>query len=237
MTSFFNASRFYPQAFLRSILAISLVFLAIPAHAQSVIQSRVVTACGTQAYTAGTNAPDTQDTTGNGCNGGGGSSAVLGKVGGYEFNVGTIPTVQNGSYTAGQSLGGLQTVSVASTNSITGILDQIGYASKGGSTFAVVIYVWDTNPSGTTCTDKTNFVVSATDNQHLVGGAPILLTPAVVVSGQDTETYAAATNLTGNFTNGSTNTNLYVCILANATGTPGSTTDIRFNIQGIKDAP
>jgi hypothetical protein len=41
----------------------------------------------------------------------------------------------------------------------------------------------------------------------------------------------------GNFVNGSANTNLYVCVLANATQTPASTTDLRINIQGIKDQP
>jgi len=157
--------------------------------------------------------------------------------GGFEFNVGTAPTVQNAAYAAGQSIGGLQTVSIGSTNGLSGILDQFGYASKGGSTVAVVVYVWDTNPSNTTCTDKTNFVASATDNAHLVTGAPILLTPALVVSAQDTATYASSTNLTGNFVNGSSNTNLYVCILANAAVTPATTSDVRFQIQGVKDQP
>lgn len=158
-------------------------------------------------------------------------------VGGMEFNTSVIPTVQNGSYTAGQSLGGLQTISIGTTNSLTGILDQIGVASTGGATTGIVIYVWDKNPTGTTCTDKTNFVKSQTDNQHLITGAPILLTPALVVSSQDAATYAAATNLTDNFVNSSTNTSLYLCALTNATVTPGTTTDLRFNIQGIKDQP
>lgn len=159
----------------------------------------------------------------------------IGFVGGYEFNTSVIPTVQNAAYAAGQSLGGLQTISIGSTNSLSGILDQVSIASTGGSTVAAVMYVWDKNPSGTTCTDKTNFVKSQTDNQHLITGAPILLTPALVVSAQDATTYAAAANLTNNFVNSSTNTNLYVCLLANASVTPATTTDYRINIQGVKD--
>lgn len=158
-------------------------------------------------------------------------------IGGYEFNASVLPTVQNASYTAGQSLGGLQTISVGTTNSLTGILDQISVAATDGATTAIVVYVWDKNPTGTTCTDKTNFVVSQANNQHLIVGAPILLTPALVASGQDVATYAAATNLTGNFVNSSTNTDLYLCALTNATVTPGTTTNLRFNIQGIKDQP
>lgn len=166
--------------------------------------------------------------------GGSGGGALL--VGGYEFNTAVVPTVQNAAYAAGQSLGGLQTISIGSTDSLTGILTQIRVASKGGSVVGMVAYVWDKNPSSTTCTDKTNFVVSQTDNQHLIG-SPTLLTPALVVSAQDTTTYAQAGNLTYNFVNSSTNTNLYVCLLANASVTPATTTDLRINIQGIKNQP
>ena len=155
----------------------------------------------------------------------------IGFVGGFEFNVGTIPTVQNAAYTAGQSLGGLQSVSIGSTSGLSGILTQFQLSSKAGSTVAVVAYVWDKNPTNTTCTDKTNFVVSQTDNQHLVG-SPILLTPALVVSSQDTSTYALSSNLTDNFVNSSATTNLYVCLLANASVTPATTTDYRFKSPG-----
>jgi hypothetical protein len=155
---------------------------------------------------------------------------------GYEFNASVIPTVQNASYAAGQSLGGLQTISIGSTNSITGVLSQIQLASKGGSVVASVVYVWQKNPASTTCTDKTNFVASQTDDQQLIV-APQLLTPALSVSAQDTSTRASVTNLAAPFVNGSTNTNLYVCVLANATVTPGTTTDLRLNISGTKDQP
>lgn len=174
-------------------------------------------------------------TLGGGGSGGCAGSVVSGNVGGYEFNTAAIPTVQNAAYAAGQSLGGLQTISIGSTSGISGILDQVSIASTGGSTVATVMYVWDKNPSGTTCTDKTNFVKSQTDNQHLITGIPILLTPALVVSAQDVTTYAAAANLTNNFVNSSANTNLYVCLLANASVTPATTTDYRINIQGVKD--
>lgn len=155
----------------------------------------------------------------------------------YEFNVGVIPTVTASAYAAGQSLGGLQTVSVGSTNSLTGVLNLFGVESKGGSTVQLDVYIWDTNPSNTTCTNLANFVVSQTDNQHLITGKPISVTPALAAGAQDTHTYASATALSANFANGSTNTNLYVCVLAHAAVTPASTTDLRFQLTGSKDAP
>lgn len=157
-------------------------------------------------------------------------------VGGYEFNASVIPTVQNAAYAAGQSLGGLQTISIGSTNGLSGILTQLQLASKGGSTVSAVFYVWSKNPSGTTCTDKANFVASQTDNEFLVV-QPTAVTPALAVSAQDTATYGAASNLVGNFVNGSSNTDLYVCVLAAAAVTPATTNDLRYNIQGVKDAP
>jgi hypothetical protein len=156
-------------------------------------------------------------------------------VGGYEFQASVIPTVQNAAYAAGQPLGGLQTISVGSTNGLSGILTQVQVASKGGSTVNVVVYVWAKNPTGTTCTDKSNFVASQTDNQYLVV-PPQSITPALALTAQDTTTYAAAANLVGNFVNGSSNTNLYACVVANATVTPATTTDLRLTLSGTKDA-
>ena len=177
------------------------------------------------APTSGGNVPITGSVTTN-----------LGLVGGYEFNTSVLPTVQNAAYAAGQSLGGLQTISIGSTNGLSGILTQIRVASKGGSTVGMVAYVWDKNPTNTTCTDKTNFVASQTDDQRLIN-VPILLSPALSVSAQDTSTRAQQGNLTANFVNSSSNTDLYLCLLANAAVTPATTTDLRINIQGIKDQP
>lgn len=157
-------------------------------------------------------------------------------VGGYEFNASVIPTTTNASHAAGVAMADLQTISVGSTNSLSGIVTQIQYSSKGGSTSGVVVYLWSKLPAATTCTNGSAIVTSQADNQFLVF-PPILLTPALVLSAQDTTTYATVSNLVGNFVNGSSNTNLYECTVSNATQTPATTTDIRVNIQGTKDQP
>lgn len=156
-------------------------------------------------------------------------------AGGFEFNRSDIPTVQNASYGAGQSLGGLRPITIGTTPGLTGILTQLSVASRSGGTTAVVLYAWDTNPTSTTCTDRTNFVPNQADNQHLITGVPILLTPTTVVSAQDVTAYASIGNMTNHFENGSNNAVIYLCELANATVTPPSTTDYRINIQGTKD--
>lgn len=151
-----------------------------------------------------------------------------------EFNLSVTPTLQNASYSAGQALGGLQSILMGDSQTGSGILTQVSAESKGGSTVGLVFYIWSQKPGNTTCTDKANFVVSTADNAFLLS-APFIITPAVVVSGQDTHTYAQQSNMTGNFSVVSPGSTLYVCALANATVTPATTSDLRFNFQGFWD--
>lgn len=203
----------------------SLLWQAQPARADGTAQP--VTACGAVTYQAnGLPMPQTMTPDGLLC--------TRGSVGGFELQASVIPAVQTAAYAGGQAIGGLQAISIGSTNGLSGILTQIQVASKGGSTVGVVAYVWSKSPASTTCTDKANFVVNQTDNQFLVV-PPQLITPALAVSAQDATTYGSSANLVGNFNNGSTNTNLYVCVLAAAAVTPATTTDYRFTVQGIKD--
>jgi hypothetical protein len=134
-----------------------------------------------------------------------GTNMVPGKVvagqlqtiaGGYEFQAGAVPTVTAAAYAAGQSLGGLMTISIGSTNGLSGILTGISVSSKGGSTAALAIYAWSKNPAATTCTDRTNFVSSQTDNQFLIV-TPQAVSPALAVTAQDIMTYGAAQGLVG----------------------------------------
>lgn len=151
-----------------------------------------------------------------------------------EFNTSVIPAVQNAAYAAGQPLGGLIQVDITDMDSNEGILDQIQVESVSGSTVGVVLYVWSEKPTVSTITDKANFVPSVTDNKNLII-PPTLITPATVLSAQDTHSYGAASNLTGNFAKKTGDNSLWVAMIANGSVTPGSTTDYRLTLQGIKD--
>lgn len=151
-----------------------------------------------------------------------------------EFNLSPTVTVQNASYTAGQSLGGLLSIPMGDNQTGSGILTQVQAESKGGSTVGIAFYIWTQKPTNTTCTDKTNFVSSIADNAFLISN-PFLVTPAVVLSAQDTMTYAQQSNMTANFVVVNPSSTLYVCAVANASVTPGSASDLRFNFQGFWD--
>lgn len=164
-------------------------------------------------------------------NGGGASAWPVSGSFTYTSNylhVSDIPTVQNAAYAAGQSLGGLQTLTV----STSGLFQQVQLLSKGGSVVGVWVYAWSKNPTSTTCTDKANFVVNASDNTNLIA-QPFLVSLALGVSAQDTTTYGQVLNIAAPFTANS-GSSMYVCLLASAAVTPATTTDYQLIVSAVQ---
>jgi hypothetical protein len=159
----------------------------------------------------------------------------IGQVGGWNFNTSITPTVQNAAYSAGNGMGGVQTFSVfRNTTNPHAVLDQLQITSKGGSTVAMTVYAWTKSPS-TTCADKSAMSYNTADNPYLVPGFPVVMTPAVIGSGT-TESFAQqAGPYSANNQDSTLTTNLYVCIVANATVTPASTSDLILSLAGIND--
>jgi hypothetical protein len=160
-----------------------------------------------------------------------GISSTANYVGGYEFFVSTTPTIQNASYASGNCMGGFQAVAVARTTGGSGILNKFVIASKGGGTTALTVYVFGSNPSASTCTDKSTFTLNAADISKQIC-APFVITPAVPIG--TTVSEAENTSMQCHFTT-SGNSNIYVGIVSGGTWTPTSTTDIIFNVGGTPD--
>lgn len=152
---------------------------------------------------------------------------------GFEFEVANTPTVQNAAYSAGNAIGGKQSLSVFRSSGSSGVLNNISVWSKGGSTVAMTLYIFNADPSSSTCTDKSAFVLNAADVAKLVAMTPPVLTPGVIGSG--TTATAASQQLPVNVVNGDSTQNLYVCAVMNATVTPASTTDLVFKLSGVAD--
>lgn len=163
------------------------------------------------------------------------ASPVSGNVGGYNIGVAFTPTVQNAAYAAGNALGSLQTVVFFRTAAQpSGIFDNFLITSKGGSTAAMTVYIFDTNPTGSTCIDKTAFVLAAADVAKLAM-APFVLTPAVVGSGTTATVAQLAQNASIKNQDGTPGRNLYVCLVANGAVTPASVSDLVAKISGALD--
>jgi hypothetical protein len=157
------------------------------------------------------------------------SQNILGREGVIAF----IPVVQNAAYASGQSLGGLQTISIfqnpqlsfALPNQVSGIFDNFSISSNGGSTTAMTIYIFDVNPTGTTCTDKSAFSLATADISKLAM-APFVLTPAIIGTGT-TVTIAQLTQVVSiKNRDAATSNNIYICIVANGSVTPATTSDL-----------
>lgn len=153
---------------------------------------------------------------------------------GSDANLAFTPTVQNASYSAGNVMGGLQTVACFTAASIpSGIFDNFLIACKGGNVVAMTIYIFDTNPTASTFTDKSALTLNSADVGKLAF-APFILTPAVP---QGATASVAEYGVIRSLQNGDSppTQNLYIAIVANATVTPTTTTDIVCTISISRD--
>ena len=142
------------------------------------------------------------------------------------------PPVTAGAYAANNAIGGLQTVSVFRTTAPpSGILAQIGLASKSGLTTTQVLYAFTKLPTST-CPDKAAFALASADLPFLVPGFPVSLTPAAAAG--TTQTTASVT-VNEPVRNAEGKTNLYFCAVTTGTPTPASTTDLVFTYTMLQD--
>jgi hypothetical protein len=152
-----------------------------------------------------------------------------------EFDVSVTPNVQNASYSSGNAIGGLQTITPFRSVQPTGILNNISVLSNGGSTTPITLYIFKANPSATICTDKSAFVLAAADQNKLINAVPPVLTPAVVGAGTTATTASQQSPISIRNQDAPATTKLYICPVVGGTVTPASTSDLVFGYSGIRD--
>lgn len=161
--------------------------------------------------------------------------AQAGNVGSYDVAVPVAPTIQAAAYVAGNAVGALQTVSVFRfAAQPSGILNALSLAWRGTETTALTFYVFDTNPTGSTCTDKTAFVLATADIAKLAM-PPFTLTAAAPSAGT-TSTFANSTFTPISVKNqdSTATTNLYVCAVSGGSFTP-AVGDLTYKISVAQD--
>lgn len=164
------------------------------------------------------------------------TSGALGNVGGFNISVSSTPTVQNASYSSGNAIGGLQTIAFFRTTAQpSGILNNVLISSQGGSTTAITLYIFNANPSASTCTDKSAFALNSADVSKLIATTPPILTPAVVGVGTTVTMASQQLPISVKNTDGTATVNLYVCAVVGGTVTPASTSDLVFKFAGVQD--
>jgi hypothetical protein len=157
--------------------------------------------------------------------------AHVGEVGNNQTTVTVAQTVTASSaYTSGNAVGGLITLANASRVSAgSGLIQSIIVNSKSAQTTQIDVVLFNANPSGSTCTDKTAISVAAADFDKVLGVAHVtdwtsLGTPSV---GQ-------AQNLAMPFALAS-GTSLYGCPVTRSTPTYTATTDISVSARIVRN--
>jgi hypothetical protein len=152
-------------------------------------------------------------------------AAAIGYVIGRTSNPSVTPGVTAGAYTAGQEAGGLMAFAVGGAGS--GILESIRVTCKSIQTTALKLYIFDTNPTNTTWTDKSTASINALDIPFLRG--------VFVLSGADsglgTHTIWNLEAIGCSFVGA----NLYGVLVVVGTPTFASTTDITVKLGIVDD--
>lgn len=150
---------------------------------------------------------------------------------GDQATVTVAQTVTSSSaYATGNAVGGLITFSNAARVSAgSGLIQSAVTYTKSAQTTTLELWVFNANPSGSTCTDKTAFSVASADfdkvlwvfqvNSWFSGG-----TPSVGLSGDRAVPFAL-----------SSGSSLYGCLVTRSTPTYTSTSDVSVAIRLVRN--
>lgn len=161
----------------------------------------------------------------------------VGEVGNNQITLTSAQTVTASSaYATGNAVGGLITLTSAARVSgasgatgTSGLIESVVVNSKSAQTTQMDLVIFNANPTGTTCTDKTAIAVAAADFDKILGVAHVtdwtnLGTPSVGQAQNLAMPYALTSNTT-----------LYGCLVTRATPTFTATTDISVALRVIRN--
>lgn len=145
---------------------------------------------------------------------------------GYAYQVSSTPTVTASAYSSGNCLGGFNSITVAGNNAQSGFVTNFQVWSKTGLTPTITVYLFEANPSSSTCTDHGTFTLATADLPKMIGlpqqltlSAPTGATPSVAEAFYN----SADPFLAG--ASGSSVKTIYYAMVAGGAFTPGSTSE------------
>jgi len=155
---------------------------------------------------------------------------IIGSILGRTSRIMVTPTVTASSaYTAGYEVGGLMTFSNVFGSADSGILQSIRVKCKSVQTTGLKLYLFTTNPTNSTWTDKAAPAINAADIAGLTG--PFALSSPD--SGLGTETTWELDGIGAAYV--SDNTNLYGVLVCTGTPTFTSTSDVSVSLVTLQD--
>jgi hypothetical protein len=168
----------------------------------------------------------------------------IGEIASNQIKVQVAQTVTASSaYAAGNAIGGLQTIAGAARVSGSlgaagtgGILTGLMMNSKSLQTTQVDVFLFDANPSGSTCTDKTAFSLATADFDKVIG---VVTIPGTAANGAGW--YAGTVGSTGVATyypvtyDLASATSIFACAVTRGTPTYTATTDVSFKYNILRN--
>ena len=149
---------------------------------------------------------------------------------GRTVKVSVTPTItQSSAYTAGNEVGGLLTFSSAFDVRDSGILQTITVTCQSTQTAGMKLYLFRSNPTNSTWSDKAAPAINAADIPYLFG--PYVLSTAD--SGLGTETTWELDGIGAAIA--ASSSSLYGVLVTTGTPTFGSTSDCTVNLTILKD--
>ncbi len=128
------------------------------------------------------------------------------------------PTVTTTQYSIGDAIGPLQTVPLFRTAGGSGVLADASVLFKAGQVPPVTLYIFEANPTASTCTDNAAFGLNTADFTKLAGFKPIVISPDVP-AGTTAAMGGASIALPVKNRDASPTANLYVCAVSGGTPT------------------
>lgn len=161
----------------------------------------------------------------------------IGETGSNQTALTIAQTVTASSaYATGNAIGGLMTITGAARVSGTsgasgtgGLLQSVGANFKDAQTTPIDVFVFKANPSGSTCTDKTAFALATADFDKVLG-----VVHMNDFTAGNTASFGQTQNLAMPYTLSSA-TSLFACAVTRSTPTYGSTSDVSFGFQMLRD--
>jgi hypothetical protein len=158
------------------------------------------------------------------------STANIGNVGGKTAKIATALTVTASSaYTTGNVVGGKITFSSALLTAGSGVLESISLRSKSVQTATFTLFLFDSNPTNTTWTDKTAPSINVNDIPFLVGAFQL----SSFSSGLGTHTIYMLNGISQTLAAGATT--LYGILIVTGTPTFTATTDLTLALGILQD--
>jgi hypothetical protein len=158
------------------------------------------------------------------------SESHIGEVGTNEIAIEVTLTVTAASYSAGNCVGGLITIpNAVRIAGESGMLQSVTVNSKSNQTSQFDAVMFNSNPTTSTITDKTNIAVSAADYNKSFGAAHV-----TDWTNLGTPSLGQAQNLAMPYVPPS-GTTIYAALVARGTPTFASTTDISVTFRMLRN--